>query len=129
MDTNAFGFRSVYPTGQGGTVATGATGSQTSMRTPTGGVAHTDEMDPVDRAREIGNQASPVVAALVLLGLVVGLMYGAKWLGTDEDFRSIRPTVYNGLTIAAAATIFMPVIKWAFVRFPIPGATAWVLAA
>lgn len=127
-DVNNFSLRSLYPSARGQTVAQGTTGSIPGGPA-SGAVAKTDAQDPVARAAAIGGQSNPVIAGLVLAGLLIAFMFLAKRLGTDDDFRSIRPTVYNGLTISAAAIIFIPLWKYVFTRFPIPGASTWVLAA
>lgn len=133
METNYVSLRSLYPSAMGQTVATTGTGvnAQTgqAINGPSPATPANDSPDPVSRAVAIGGQASPVVAGLVLAALLVGFMFLAKKLGTDDDFRSIRPTIYNGLTISAAAIIFIPLWKYLFTRFPIPGASTWVLAA
>lgn len=128
-DINFTNLRNIYPSATGQTAAVGGTGSNQAASTGLGGVARTDAPDPVSRAVAIGGQSSPVIAGLVLAALLIGFMFLAKRLGTDDDFRSIRPTIYNGLTISAAAIIFIPLWKYLFTRFPVPGASTWVLAA
>ncbi len=129
MDVNSVNYRSIYPSATGQSVAVAGTGANSAMARNGAAVPNRDSVDPVARAAAIGGQSSPVVAGLVLAGLLIGFMLLAKRLGTDDDFKSIRPTVYNGLTISAAAIIFIPIWKYVFTRFPIPGASTWVLAA
>jgi hypothetical protein len=130
MDVNNTFLRNIYPSSRGQTVAVGGTGAQTNGMAPQGTrVPTADSPDPVQRAVGIGNQANPIVAGLVLLGLLVGLMYFAKYLGESDDFRSIRPTVYNMLVISLAAVIGLPLWKYLATRFPLPGVSGWVLAS
>lgn len=132
MDTNFTSLRNLYPSAQGQTVAVGGTGTNRQTPAMAGGspaAPATDAPDPVARAVAIGGQANPIIAGLVLAGLLIGFMFLAKRLGTDDDFRSVRPTIYNGLTISGICIIFIPLWKYVFTRFPIPGASTWVLAA
>jgi hypothetical protein len=132
MDVNQTFLRNIYPSATGQTVAVGGTGAQTNMvnnATPGQRVPGVDSPDPVQRAVTIGNQANPVVAGLVLLGLLVGLMFLAKRLGADDDFRSIRPTVYNVIVISMAAVIGLPFWKYLATKFPVPGVSGWILAS
>ena len=46
---------------------------------------------------------------VVFLALLLGLMFLAKRVGTDDDFRSIKPSAYNVLTISLAAIVGIPV--------------------
>lgn len=117
--------RDVYPTAVGQTTAQNATGA-TSV-TPGGSMPMAN--DPVSRAATIGGTGNPVIAGIVFFLLVFGLMMLAKRLGTDEDFKSLKPSVYNVVTIAFAATAGMPVLKFLATKFPVPGVSTWVLAA
>ncbi len=117
--------RDVYPTAVGQTTGQNATGA-TSV-TPGGSMPMAT--DPVSRAASIGGTGSPVIAGIVFFVLVFGLMMLAKRLGTDEDFKSLKPSVYNVVTIALAATAGMPVLKFLATKFPVPGVSTWVLAA
>lgn len=125
-NNNGFGYRDVYPTASGATIAQNATGGTSAA--PGGSVMPTSN-DAVSRAAAIGGQANPIVAGIVFIALVFGLMLLAKRLGTDEDFKSLKPSVYNVVTIALAATAGMPVLKFLATKFPVPGLSTWVLAA
>lgn len=127
LDVNTFNLRNVYPTAMG--MTTGQNGSsmdqQVSDVAPSNGNAPT----PVDQAAMIGGQGSAVIAGVIFLALLVGLMFLAKRLGTDENFSSIKPSAYNVLTISLAALVGLPIWKYIFTRFPIPGISTWALAA
>lgn len=126
-DVNSYSGRSIYPTWSGATVATDVTGAKTNMQG--GSVPNRDSVtDPVSRAQMIGGQGSAVIAGIVLFGLLFGLMFLAKRLGTDDDFKSIKPTIYNVLTISLAAAVGLPLWKFAVTRFPVPGVSTWILA-
>lgn len=117
--------RDVYPTAVGATTGQSATGA-TSV-TPGGAMPASN--DPVTKAAVIGGTGNPVVAGIIFFVLVFGLMFLAKRLGTDDDFKSLKPSVYNVVTIAFAATAGMPVLKFLATKFPVPGVSTWVLAA
>jgi hypothetical protein len=125
-NNNGFNFRDVYPTSPGSTVGQNATGGTSAA--PGGAVMPTSN-DAVSKAAAIGGQANPVVAGIVFMALVFGLMFLAKRLGTDDDFKSLKPSVYNVVTIALAATAGMPVLKFLATKFPVPGLSTWILAA
>lgn len=125
-NNNGVGYRDIYPTAPGSTVAQNATGGASGA--PGGGVMPVNN-DAASKAAAIGGQANPVIAGIVFFALVFGLMFLAKKLGTDDDFRSLKPSVYNVVTIALAATAGMPVLKFIFTKFPVPGLSTWVLAA
>lgn len=126
-NVNGVGVRDVYPTAMGQTIGQAATGGTSAVPAPAG--AGMPGPDAVSRAAAIGGQANPVVAGIVFFALVFGLMFLAKHLGTDEDFKSLKPSVYNVVTIALAATAGMPVLKFLATKFPVPGLSTWVLAA
>jgi hypothetical protein len=122
---NGFTGRDVYPTSMGATSAQQVSGSNPGLPNRGGGPTG----NAVETAAQIGGQGNPIVGGLVFLALVVGLMFFAKWAGNTDDFKSIKPSVYNVFTIALAATAGMPVLKYAATKFPIPGVSTWVLAA
>lgn len=125
-NNNGVGYRDVYPAAPGSTIAQNATGGNSAG--PSGAVMPVGN-DAASRAMAIGGQANPVIAGIVFFVLVFGLMMLAKRLGTDEDFKSLKPSVYNVVTIALAATAGMPVLKFLATKFPVPGLSTWVLAA
>lgn len=125
-NNNGFTYRDVYPTAPGSTIGQNATGGTSAAP---GGAVMPVSNDAVSNAAAIGGQANPVIAGIVFIALVFGLMLLAKRLGTDEDFKSLKPSVYNVVTIALAATAGMPVLKYLATKFPVPGLSTWVLAA
>ncbi len=123
-NNNGYTNRDVYPTAVGpttGQIATGATPG-------TAGAAPVVN-DPVSSAAQIGGTGNPVIAGIIFFGLIFGLMFLAKRLGTDEDFKSLKPSIYNVVTIALAATAGMPLLKFAATKVPVPGLSTWILAA
>lgn len=121
-NNNGFGNRDIYPTAPGATLGQEATGGAPSGRP--GMVVRSN--DEVAKAASIGDQGNIVIGGAVFFALVFGLMFFAKYLGNGDDFKSLKPSVYNVITIALAATAGIPILKYMAVKFPIPGVSSWV---
>lgn len=130
---NGSTLRDVYPTAMGksiGEFATGATpGGSVRSGAVAGAVAPDNPNDEVAQAAAIGGQVNPLIGGLIFIGLVFGLMFIAKRLGTDDDFKSLKPSVYNVFTVSLAAAAGLPLLKYAAVKVKIPGVSTWILAA
>jgi hypothetical protein len=117
----------MYPTAIGSDVGTVATGQPPSM--PGGQVA------PITGDPLMGVSSQGIImGGIVFVALVFGLMFLAKRLGTDDDFKALRPRVYNVATIGLAAAAGLPLIKLAVVKVaslfpPLKPVAAWVAAA
>lgn len=122
VNNNGVGFRDIYPTSPGATIAQDATGGAPGVK-PGMVVRGNSE---IAKAVSVGDQGNIVIGGMVFLGLVVGLMLLARYFGNSDDFKSLKPSVYNVITIAGAATAGIPVFKYLAVKFPIPGVSAWV---
>lgn len=126
LDVNQINLRNAYPTAIGRTI--GQNGTAMRMANEPTDVASEDHSE-VAKAVSIGGQSSAVIGGVVFLALLLGLMFLAKRVGTDDDFRSIKPSAYNVLTISLAAIVGIPVWKFLVTKFPIPGVSTWVLTA
>ena len=126
LDVNQINLRNAYPTAIGRTI--GQNGTAMRMANEPTDVASEDRSE-VAKAVSIGGQSSAVIGGVVFLALLLGLMFLAKYVGTDDDFRSIKPSAYNVLTISLAAIVGIPVWKFLVTKFPIPGVSTWVLTA
>lgn len=126
LDVNQINLRNAYPTAVGRTI--GQNGTAMRMANEPTDVASEDHSE-VAKAVSIGGQSSAVIGGVVFLALLLGLMFLAKRVGTDDDFRSIKPSAYNVLTISLAAIVGIPVWKFLVTKFPIPGVSTWVLTA
>ena len=126
LDVNQINLRNAYPTAVGRTI--GQNGTAMRMANEPTDVASEDHSE-VAKAVSIGGQSSAVIGGVVFLALLLGLMFLAKYVGTDDDFRSIKPSAYNVLTISLAAIVGIPVWKFLVTKFPIPGVSTWVLTA
>lgn len=126
LDVNQINLRNAYPTAIGRTI--GQNGTAMRMANEPTDVASEDHSE-VAKAVSIGGQSSAVIGGVVFLALLLGLMFLAKRVGTDDDFRSIKPSAYNVLTISLAAIVGIPIWKFLVTKFPIPGVSTWVLTA
>ena len=61
--------------------------------------------------------------------LLVVLVVVARKAGGEEDFRNIRPTAYNFLTITLTAIVGIVGLKVIAAKYHIPGASEIILAA
>jgi hypothetical protein len=66
---------------------------------------------------------------LGLLGLLVAMVVVARKTGTEEDFRNIKPTGYNFLTITLTSIVGIVALKTLAAKYRIPGASDVILAA
>lgn len=135
LDVNTVNLRNVYGTALGQTTGqSGSANNQTAMQ-GSGGMASANNVPAVtdspevSRSLAIGGQANPVIGGVVFLALIVGLAFIAKRVGTADEFRNIRTSPYNVLLISMAAIIGMPIWKYVFTRFPVPGVSTWVASA
>jgi hypothetical protein len=63
------------------------------------------------------------------LGLLAAMVFIARKAGTEEDFRNIRPTAYNFLTITLTSIVGIVAFKTLAAKYRIPGASDVILAA
>lgn len=127
-DVNFVASRSVYPTASGGTTASAA--GAMSATTNTMGVDDAGNSTPGTAAASApittsGQSVYWWLGLLVFLGLMV---FVARKAGGEEEFRSIRPTAYNFLTITLTSIVGIVALKVLAVRFPVPGASNVILA-
>lgn len=128
LDVNTVNLRNVYSSALGHTIGqAGTAANQTAI--PTMSAAPTTDDAAQHAALSIGGQANPVIGAVVFIVLIVVLAFAAKKFGTADEFKNIRVSPYNVLLVSMAAIIGMPVWKWAFTRFPVPGVSTWVASA
>lgn len=124
-DVNIVPARDVYPTSPGGGLgdAASAMNGASNVATPQG-----DTVVSAD-STVISTSGKSVFWWLGLLGLLVVLVFVARKTGTEEDFRNIRPTGYNFLTITLTSIVGIVGLKILAARFPLPGASDVILAA
>lgn len=128
LDVNTTNLRNIYPTALGNSIGqAGTAGNKTAV--PTTSTAPTNVDTATSNALSIGGQANPVVGGLVFLALIVGLWFITKRFGTVDEFKNLRVSPYNVLIVSMAGIIGMPIWKWFFTRFPVPGVSTWVASA
>lgn len=127
LDVNSVNLRNVYGTALGNTTGQIGSSANQSAVPRGGGAVPTNQGDvAANQALSIGGQANPVIGGVVFLALLIGLAFIARRIGTVDEFKNIRVSPYNVLIASMAAIIGIPVWKWAFTRFPVPGVSTWV---
>lgn len=122
MGYNAVMGRNIYPSYSGQTVAEAATGAKGDSVAATGSPAPS----PVDFAVSVGSTGNIAVAGIILIGLVwLVTMLAERYGGSD---RAIKGTLFNVMVVGLMAAVGTPIWKYFATRFPIPGASAWILA-
>lgn len=126
-DINFTPARNVYPTAAGGTTAQAAA----AMSPATTTVASTDgePSGAVSTPTAVQFSGQTIWWWLGLLGFLAAMVFIARKAGGDEDFKNIRPTVYNFLTITLTSIVGIVMLKVLAARFRIPGASDVILAA
>lgn len=126
---NTASYRNFYPSAPGATPAQNATGPATGTGSGRPASVSTEDVksDPVTFASAVGQSGNVVIAGLVLVGLVFGIMVLSQKFG-GENNNSIKATFFNVMIIGLAAAVGTPIWKFLAVRFPIPGASSWILA-
>ncbi len=127
-DVNFVSARSVYPTSRGGSVAS-ASGAMS-------GNTNTVVADPATGAAAPTTVSGPAVNMsgksvwwwVGFLALLVVLVLVARKAGGPEDFRNIRPTGYNFLTITLTSIVGIVGLKVLAARYRVPGASDIILA-
>lgn len=94
---------------------------------PTAAGVADNPSDEVSQAAEVGRRGNPIIALLAVAGALVLFMWGARKVGTDEDFKHIRLSFFNILTIGWAAIIVIWGSKIVFTKIKVPGLSTIVL--
>lgn len=128
-DVNFVSAGSLYPTSRGGSnsaaaAAMSATSNTVTVDPTTGAAAPTTAS--VTNIATSGKTVYWWVGFLALLALMV---FAARRAGGEEDFRNIRPTAYNFLTITLTSIVGIVAFKVLAARFRVPGASDIILAA
>ncbi len=127
-DINFTPARNVYPTMAGGTVASagGAMSGSTTSLSPdpvTGSIAPV-----VATGSSLSMSGKSVYWWLGIVALLVLMVSVARKAGGAEDFKSIRPTAYNFLTITLTAIVGIVGAKVLATKYRIPGASDVILS-
>lgn len=126
QDINVVPIRGIYPTAGGGTSANAAGAMTLAQNVVTdGGSASVATMTP-STVKVSGNGVYWWLGFLVLFA---ALVFAARKVGSEEDFRNIRPTFYNFMTITLTSILGIVGLKVIAAKWHVPGASDIVLAA
>lgn len=121
---NYMPLRNIYPTAGRETLGQIATGDSPG---PTPGSLEAGTSGEVEDALAVGGQANPLVGFLVFLALVAATMWIAHRVGAaDGQFSNLKASAYNALMVGWLAILAIPVWKFVFTRFKVPGVSTWV---
>lgn len=127
-DINFTPARNVYPTSSGGTTSQAAAAmspaTSTTVQTNDGSTAGT-----VGTPTAVQFSGQTIWWWLGLVGFLAAMVWIARKAGGEEDFKNIRPTVYNFLTITLTSIVGIVMLKVLAARFRVPGASDVILAA
>lgn len=127
-DINFVSARGVYPTMRGGTTAS-ASGAMTTSTNVIAADPTTGETAPATASGPAISMSGHTVWWWVgFLGLLIGMVLIARKAGGPEDFRNIRPTLYNALAITLTSIVGIVGLKVIATRYRIPGASDVILA-
>jgi len=83
----------------------------------------------VQQAAMVGATGKPLVWWVTLAIGVVLLMFIARKMGGPEEFKNLRPSVYNIVIIAFAAILGISFLKVVFTKVKVPGLSSLILAS
>lgn len=128
--------RTIYPTAGGGTLGSRSTalspyavgeGGSSATMTPDGAIS-TDENSAAMGATAGGLLGQPLSWWLLLIVLLYGVRFAGSKLGSGEEFKSLRVSVFNIVTVSLMAIVGIGFMKVLFNRFKVPGLTTFVNA-
>ena len=130
-DINFTPVRAVYPTAGGGTLA-GAGGAMSQNTNTLYPDALSNTHEPTTLGPSAGGTDTGGKPLAYWIGFVIFLalfVWIARKAGGPEDFRNIRPTFYNFMTITLTAILGIVGLKVIFAKFHVPGASELIMAA
>lgn len=129
-DVNFTSQRSVYPTAPGGSVASAGTAlnlnTNMNVPDPSSGTVGIATIAGTPGSSGSKHTLSYWVGLLVFL---LAMVFIARKAGGEEDFKNIRPTFYNFMTITLTAIVGIVGMKTIAAKFRVPGASDVILAA
>lgn len=133
-----------FPLGNQYPTANGGFGTSLGIRMSSASAAHgapgveelmAEGVNPAQRGQpvpsngaSIGGAPNLLIAGVVFVALLVLLVFTARKIGDESEFRNIKGSAYNVIVIGLAAVISIPIFKYLFSRFNVPGLSAWVSA-
>lgn len=126
-DVNTTSSRDVYPTAPGGT-SSSAAGAMTANTNVSGGGVVVDATT-VDGSATFTTSGRSLWWWVGFLVFLLVMVFVARKAGGEEDFRNIRPTMYNFLAITLTSIVGIVGLKVIAAKWRIPGASDVILAA
>lgn len=127
-DINYVSSRSVFPTSPGGSIASAA-GAMTAQSSAIVGTADGGAGVDVVGTGPISMRGHGLYWWLGFVALLLVMVFVARKAGGEEDFRNIRPTMYNFFAITLTSIVGIVGLKVVAAKWPIPGASDVILAA
>lgn len=125
---NSTAVKNVYPTANGPTTgvrASAATPYAAALTSQTSQAGTDSDGAIVTKGAFLGQ---PFTWWGLLFAMLLGLMFVARKLGSDDEFRNIRLSAYNVIVISLAAIVGIAFFKVVFSRFRVPGLSDVVAA-
>lgn len=127
--------RTIYPTAGGGSLGSRSTsaspysigdaGSSSATLGPDGATSTGDNADSLTSGGLLGQ---PVAWWVLLLALLYAVRFAGAKLGNGEEFRNLKVSVFNIVTVSLMAVVGIGFLKVLFNRFKVPGLTPFVNA-
>jgi len=119
MAVNYLYGRNIYPTLGGETAGDLATGPLGLVRS---------RAETAQAPAPAGPAPNVLTGLLVFAVLTAAIMWVAHRFGEAGEFSNIKASAYNVLLISLVAVAGIPVWKFLFTRFRVPGVSEWVLS-
>jgi hypothetical protein len=127
--------RSVYPTAGGGTLGSRSTaaspysiGDASGQSAALGGDGASTTAENADSLTSGGVLGQPLAWWALLLALLYGVRFIGAKLGSGEEFRNLKVSVFNIVTVSLMAVVGIGFLKVVVNRFKVPGLTPFVNA-
>jgi hypothetical protein len=128
-DINFVSQRGVYPTASGGSVASASGALNQNTAVQVSDAASGNSGVAVMSGAPVTTSGHSVVWWIGFVVFLLVMVFVARKAGGEEDFRNIRPTFYNFMTITLTAVVGIVGLKVIAAKYRIPGASDLILAA
>lgn len=127
--------RTIYPTAGGGSLGSrstsaspysiGDTSPQSAVIGPDGAISAAENADSLTSGGLLGQ---PLAWWALLLGLLYAVRFAGTKLGSGEEFKNLKVSVFNIVTVSLMAVVGIGFLKVLLNRFKVPGLTPFVNA-
>lgn len=125
-DVNVTTMKSVYPTSGGNT--SGSVAGAMTNGTNFGSASDASAAPDPGGSTSFTTSGKSLGWWLGIALMLIVLVFSARKIGSEEDFRNIKPTIYNGLVITLTAIVGIVGLKVILSKYRIPGFSDIVLA-